>query len=215
MGIATTEYLPLSRVGGAVGYHKDKTLRAEGEPMTVTLAKWSIADYHQMIEGGVLIDRHVELLNGAIVEMPPEGVDHAQSSTDARDVFYDKLRGRALVRDAKPITLPDQGSEPEPDLAIVAPQREVYKTLHHPYPEEIFLLVEYSSTSLAKDRELKRQLYAQAGIQEYWIVNLEDREVIIYRNPAEGDYQSVTTVRSGAITLLAFPDVAIGVNELL
>jgi Uma2 family endonuclease len=183
--------------------------------MTVTLAKWTIEDYHQMIETGLLVDRNVELLNGEIVEMPPEGMDHAQGSTDSRDMFYDKLRGRALIRDAKPITLPDQASEPEPDLAIVEPRREVYGTQHHPYPENIFLLVEYSYATLAKDKEIKRKLYAKAGILEYWIVNLVDRQVIVHRDPQDGDYRSVQTLTSGSITMLAFADVTIDTSDLL
>jgi Uma2 family endonuclease len=183
--------------------------------MTVTLAKWTIADYHQMIEIGLLVDRKVELLNGEIVEMPSEGIAHAQGSSDSRDIFYEKLRGRALVRDAKPITLPDQASEPEPDLAIVEPLRDVYKTQHHPYPGNTFLLVEYSHSSLAKDKELKRKLYAKAKILEYWIVNLKDRQVIVHRDPVDGDYRSVQTLTSGQLTMLAFPDVSIGVDQLL
>jgi Uma2 family endonuclease len=183
--------------------------------MTVTLAKWTLKQYHQMIETGVLAERHVELLNGEIVEMPSEGIEHAQGSTDARDIFYEKLRGRAIVRDAKPITLPEHASEPEPDLAIVEPLREVYKDQHHPYPENIYLLVEYSATSLAKDKETKRRLYAQAGILEYWIVNLQDRQVIVHREAEDGDYRSVQTLTTGSVTLLAFPDVPIGLSELL
>jgi Uma2 family endonuclease len=183
--------------------------------MTVTLAKWTIEDYHQIIETGVLVDRNVELLYGEIVEMPSEGIGHAQGSTDARDMFYDKLRGRALVRDAKPITLTDQASEPEPDLAIVEPLRDIYRIQHHPYPENVFLIVEYSHSSLAKDKELKRLLYAKAGIVEYWIVNLVDRQVIVHRDPVDGDYRSTQTLTSGQITMLAFPDMTIGVDQLL
>jgi Uma2 family endonuclease len=183
--------------------------------MTLTLSKWTLDDYHQMIEIGALADRRVELLNGEIVEMPSEGIEHAQGSTDTRDIFSEKLRGRALVRDAKPITLPAHASEPEPDLAIVEPLREVYKTQHHPYPENIFLLIEYAYTSLAKDQEIKRLLYARAGIREYWIVNLQDREVIVHRDPVDGDYRSVHPLTTGPLTLLAFPDVSIDVNQLL
>jgi Uma2 family endonuclease len=183
--------------------------------MTVTLAKWTIEDYHQMIEAGVLVDRKVELLNGEIVEMPSEGIAHAQGSSDTGDWFREQLQGRAVVRDAKPITLPDQASEPEPDLAIVEPRRDVYKTQHHPYPEDIFLLIEYSYTSLAKDKELKRKLYAKAGILEYWIVNLKDCQVIVHRDPVDGDYRSTQTLTSGSITMLAFSDVAIDIDQLL
>jgi Uma2 family endonuclease len=183
--------------------------------MTVTLAKWTLEDYHQMIESGVLADRPVELLNGEIVEMPSEGIGHAQGSADTGDWLREQLVGRAIVRDAKPITLPEQTSEPEPDLAIVQPLRNLYKTQHHPYPDNIFLLVEYSYASLAKDKTLKRKIYARAGILEYWIVNLKDRQVIVHRNPQADDYQSVQTLTSGTISLLAFPDVTININQLL
>jgi Uma2 family endonuclease len=183
--------------------------------MTVTLAKWTIEDYHQIIETGVLADRNVELLYGEIVEMPSEGIAHAQGSSDTGDLFREKLQTRAVVRDAKPITLPDQASEPEPDLAIVEPLRNIYKTQHHPYPGNIFLLIEYSYSSLAKDKELKRLLYAKAGIIEYWIVNLQDRQVIIHRDPINGDYRSTQTLTSGSIAMLAFPDVSIDVSQLL
>jgi Uma2 family endonuclease len=183
--------------------------------MTVTLAKWSLDEYHQMIESGVLVDRRVELLNGEIVEMPSEGMAHAQGSTDTVDLLREKLQGRALVREGHPITLPAQESEPEPDLAIVEPLRQIYRTEHHPYPENIHLLIEYSSASLAKDKELKRLIYAKAGIIEYWIVNLKDREVIVHREPIDGDYRSIQTLTSGSITMLTFSDVSIDVLTLL
>jgi Uma2 family endonuclease len=182
--------------------------------MTVTLAKWTLEQYHQMIETGVLEDSRVELLNGEIVEMPSEGPDHAYFNTEAADLLRTALVGKAKIRDAKPITLPEHASEPEPDVAVVEPLARVYAK-RHPYPENIYLLVEYSYTSLAKDKILKRKLYAKAGILEYWIVNLKDRQVIVHRDPQADDYQSVQTLTSGTISLLAFPDVTIAVNQLL
>jgi Uma2 family endonuclease len=182
--------------------------------MTVTLAKWTIADYHQIIETGVLADRNVELLNGEIVEMPSEGVAHAHLNTRGRKIFQQLLGDRADVRDAKPITLPEHASEPAPDLAVVQLPDDIYAT-HHPYPENIFLLVEYSYSSLAKDKELKRKLYAKAGIIDYWVVNLQDRQVIVHRDPVDGDYRSTQTLTSGSIAMLAFVDVSIAVDQLL
>lgn len=70
-----------------------------------------------MIAAVILVNRRVELLNGEVVEMPPEGPEHAQQSTDATEYLRTMLGEQAMVRDAKPITLPEQGSEPEPDLA--------------------------------------------------------------------------------------------------
>jgi len=79
----------------------------------------------------------------------------------------------------------------------------------------VFLVIEFSKSSLAKDTDEKRVAYAQAGIQDYWVVNLRDRHIIVYRTPVDGDYQSEQIISSGTITPLLFPDVAIAINPLL
>lgn len=183
--------------------------------MTVTTAKWTLGEYHQMIDMGILEGRRVELLNGEIIEMSPEGPEHAQVSTDAAEYLREQLNQRALVRDAKPITLPISDSEPEPDLAIVQPLREIYRTQHHPYPENIFWVIEYANSSLAKDLDAKRKAYASAGIQEYWVVDLKHRALKVLREPDQGDYQFEQTLTNGNVYPLAFPDVAIAVQQLL
>jgi Uma2 family endonuclease len=86
--------------------------------MSITIAKWSIDQYHELIARGVLDDRKVELLAGVIVETPPEGTPHAFYCGRTVEYLRDLLRNRAEVREAHPITLPNH-SEPEPDVAIV------------------------------------------------------------------------------------------------
>lgn len=86
--------------------------------MTVILAKWTIEDYHRMIASGILENRRVELLKGEVVEMAPEGEPHAYSSHEAGEYLSELLGGRASVRQAKPVTLPND-SEPEPDLFAI------------------------------------------------------------------------------------------------
>lgn len=83
--------------------------------MNVTTAKWTIDDYHRMIQVGLLDDRRVELLNGEIVEMSPEGESHAYYCTATKDYLTKLLGNRATIREAKPITIPTSYSEPEPD----------------------------------------------------------------------------------------------------
>lgn len=146
--------------------------------------------------------------------MPPESPEHAYRSTTTADLLRRKLGDRAWVRDAKPITLPEAASEPEPDIAVVEALGEVYAACH-PYPENVYLLIEYSYSSLAKDTDAKRKLYARSGIQDYWVINLKDRHVVVYRNPQNEDYQLVETLTQGAIVLLAFPDVEISVNSIV
>ncbi|NET33326.1 MAG: Uma2 family endonuclease [Cyanothece sp. SIO1E1] len=183
--------------------------------MTVTTAKWSLEDYHRMIEVGLLAGRQVELLDGEIIEMSPEGPEHAQLSTDTADYLRELLGKRVVVRDAKPITLPESGSEPEPDLAIVEPLREIYRTQHHPYPENIFWLIEYADSSLGKDLDVKRKTYAKAGIREYWVVDLQNRVVKVFREPVDSNYRSEVTLTQGVLYPLAFPEVGVSVRRLL
>jgi len=116
----------------------------------LTTAKWTIADYHSMVAAGILAGRQVELLNGEIVEMPPE--PHAYSSDEAGEYLIYLLGERAKVRQAKPITLLNSNSEPEPDIAVVQRLGREYRE-HHPYGENIFWVIEYSDSSLSKDRE--------------------------------------------------------------
>ncbi|MEM9947863.1 MAG: Uma2 family endonuclease [Cyanobacteria bacterium P01_D01_bin.36] len=179
--------------------------------MTVVAAKWTLEEYHQMIDSGVLENRHVELIKGEIIEMAPEGKPHADFSSKAGNYFVRLLGERAEVRHAKPITLPDQ-SEPEPDVALV---QFIDYLDHHPYPENIFLLIEYSESTLKKDLELKSQIYAEAEIIEYWVVNLKNRSVIVFKELQAGRYTTQSVHTDGSIEPVAFPDLSIPVSNLV
>jgi Uma2 family endonuclease len=167
-----------------------------------------------MIEAGILDDCRVELLRGEIVEMSPEGEPHAFYSTSARDYLIRRLGDRALVRDGKPVTLPILASEPEPDLAIVQPLGREYLN-HHPYPQNIFWVIEFSNSSLKKDLNPKAKIYAAAGLAEYWVANLQAMELVVMRDPLNGEYQLRTTHSRGVIYPLAFPDLEIAVEQLI
>ena len=121
---------------------------------------------------------------------------------------------RATVRPDRPITLPEHDSEPEPDIAVVRPLGRAYLD-HHPYPGDVFWLIEYSDSSLAKDLDEKRQLYAQAQIPEYWVVDLQQPQIVVFRNPGADDYRQTTNVTAGVLTPLAFPDLRFSVQRLL
>lgn len=181
--------------------------------MSVIAAKWSIAQYHQMISAGILENRRVELLKGEIVEMSPEGEPHAYFSSEAGAYLIRLLGDRATIRSAKPITLPNN-SEPEPDIAIVQPLGRTYLE-HHPYPENIFWVIEYSDSTLVKDIETKTKVYAEVGILEYWVVNLKKRQLVIFRDPQDGDYASKFTLTGGTVNPIAFPNVTISVSAIV
>lgn len=180
--------------------------------MTITIAKWTIEQYHELVNTGILDDRRVELLDGDIVEMAPEGMPHAVYCGRTVEYLRELLRDRAKVRETHPITLPNN-SEPEPDVAIVRSPDTQYLA-HHPYPEDIFWLIEYSDTTLAKDIKAKQRIYAQAGILEYWVVNLQASELIVFRDAGNNGYQTETKLNSGSISPLSFPDIEVEVRRL-
>lgn len=181
--------------------------------MTLPTLKWTLDQYHQMIEAGVLNDCRVELLKGEIVQMSPEGSAHANRRIKAQDRLRQLLGDRAQVRPAAPITLPN-GSEPEPDLAIAQPLEDEYDQ-HHPYPENIFWLIEYSNTRLDIDLGIKAEIYAGASIREYWVVNLKDSVLIVFRDPVNGHYRFRQELTQGSINPLAFPDIEVPIAKLL
>ncbi|MCC5612213.1 Uma2 family endonuclease [Nostoc sp. CHAB 5834] len=181
--------------------------------MSVTAAKWTLEEYHHMIKAGILDDRQVELLRGEIVEMSPEWEPHAYSRNEAAEYLAKLLGDQAKVRQDSPITLPNN-SEAEPDIAVVQNLGREY-LFHHPYPENIFWVIEYSQTSLNKDLEIKSKIYAEIGIPEYWVVNLNELQLVVFRYHQNGEYASKQTFTSGTIQPLAFSDVIVSINLIL
>ena len=177
-----------------------------------TLAKWSVDDYHRMIEAGILRDRRVELLAGEIVEMSPETPIHYNTAKRGARYLEELLTGRADVRFNGPITLLD--SEPEPDIAIVRLPESIYNN-RHPEPEDIFWVIEVAKASLKKDLDFKGSIYATAEIQEYWVLDISAKRLIVFREPQNGQYVIEQTFLQGEVIPLAFPDVRILIERLL
>lgn len=180
--------------------------------MTIALYKWTIDRYHQEIDAGIFDEEVVELLQGNIIIMSPQREAHACYSSDAAESLRRLLGDRASVRETKPVTLPND-SEPIPDIAIVrSPLRRYLE--HHPYPSDIFWLIEYSQTTLAKDLGEKKQIYAEAGIGKYWVADLKNSQLKVFRDCLDGYYQTELTLVEGIVSPLAFPDLAIDVRRL-
>ncbi|MEH1820328.1 MAG: Uma2 family endonuclease [Nostoc sp.] len=177
-----------------------------------TLAKWSVDDYHRMVEAGILRDRHLELLAGEIVEMSPETPIHYTTAKRGAKYLEELLSGKADVRFNGPITLSD--SEPEPDIAIVRLPESSYCD-RHPAPQDIFWIIEVAKTSLNNSLEIKAAIYATAEIQEYWVLNLSAKQMIVFRNPQSGKYVEESTLTQGTITPLAFTNISVSIQRLL
>lgn len=136
--------------------------------------KWSIDDYHQMIETGLLEGKPVELLEGEIIEMSPEGVPHRFTSHTVVKYLRSLLTDLAEVFEAHPITL--DNSEPEPDITIARLPETIYAQ-HHPHPQDIYWLIEIANKTLQKDLEEKTITYARNGISEYWVIAFPDLQI--------------------------------------
>lgn len=179
---------------------------------TKTLIRWTVEDYHRLIEKGILHNRQVELLAGEIVEMPPEGPEHSYKTASGAEYLRNCLAGKATIREAHPVTL--TASEPQPDIAVVRGTHEDYRT-RHPQPEEILLLIEISRSTLAYDLGDKKQTYAEAGIDEYWVMDISARELHVFRRPSAGIYTDSQVVNKGSLQLLMLPSVSVTVKTLL
>ena len=175
----------------------------------------SVQDYHQMAESGILRpDERVELLAGQIIKMAAKGTAHRAAISRIEHLLREYLGDSVLICLQDPIRLDDY-SEPEPDVAVVRPDPLYYED-HHPTPAEIFLLIEVADTSLKFDCEVKAPAYSRSGITEYWVLDVNDRKLHVYRSPSANGYQS-ETILAEALTIapLAFPDCVITVQELL
>ena len=168
-----------------------------------------------MAETGVLQpDVRVELLDGEIIDMSPIGPFHSSVVGDLVDLFTHASNRRWLVRSQSPVAL-DKHSEPQPDVLLLKPAPNRYRQ-SHPRPEDVFLLVEVSDTTLALDRDEKLPAYGRAGIVEVWIINLVDQAIEIYREPNFTGYGSKVVLRAGdKAAPHVFPDAALDVAELL
>lgn len=158
---------------------------ATAPPESPTRRRFTVDEYYRMADTGVLPEEeNVELLDGQIYLMSPIGSQHASCVDRLTRLFVLNVGDEAIVRVQNPIRL-SETSEPEPDLALLAPRDDDYKR-QHPHPADVFLVVEVADSSADFDRETKLPLYARAGIPEYWVIALRDNQVHVFRTP-EGD----------------------------
>jgi Uma2 family endonuclease len=173
-----------------------------------------------MVEVGVFPPgERVELIDGEVLQETPQGSLHATALLLAEEALRRAFGGSSHVRVQMPLAV-DPSSEPEPDVSVVPGSLRDYRDAH---PTSALLVVEVADTTLPHDREQKGSLYARAGIAEYWIVNLLDRRVEVYRDPTsmpEARYGwSYRSVRHAApddhLSPLAAPLAHVAVADLL
>ncbi|HEV8586646.1 MAG TPA: Uma2 family endonuclease [Methylomirabilota bacterium] len=182
----------------------------------VVRRRFTVDEYHRMGEAGILNeDDRVELIRGEIVQMSPIGIRHAACVARLNELLIVRLRGRATLWPQNPLTIvPD--SEPQPDIVLLRYRADFYAGIGLPGPDDVALLVEIADASLRYDRRVKGALYAESGVRDYWIVDLEGEAIEIYRDPRHGRFERTERVaRGGTLSPLAFADVELTVADIL
>jgi Uma2 family endonuclease len=177
--------------------------------------RFTVDEYYRLAQAGILQeDERVELLDGLIIEMAPITPRHAACVTRLNRVFGQRLRDFVLVSVHNPIRL-DEHNEPEPDVALLRPKADFYRS-GHPGPTDVRLLIEVADTSEPLELRVKLPLYARSGIAEVWLVDLDKETVGVHREPVPSGFGIARTLRrSEKIAPLAFPELEIAVAEIL
>lgn len=184
--------------------------RAEAE---VDQRRFTVEEYHRMAEIGILQPgERVELIRGVVRPMSPKNRAHVVATTRLYQRLVQSLAGRAAVFKEDPLKLVRLDSEPEPDVLVISsPDIGAYGT----ESAEPLLIVEVGDSSLRYDLDVKAALYAEAGVPEYWVLNLVDRELLVFRSAHDGVYRHRAICREGdRVAAEAWPDVTLELSEL-
>jgi len=185
----------------------------------LTLRRWKRSEYDRLVKLGVFEGDPIELVGGQLIVAEAQSAYHASAIRTVDYALRAVLPAGWIVSVQLPVSLDDE-SEPEPDLVVVPGRPADYR---HAHPARPVLAIEVAESSLAFDRQHKGSLYARAEIQDYWIVNLVDRILEVYRDPGPDAsaaygwrYRSVTTLAPPAVVVpFAFAAVHIAVADLL
>jgi Uma2 family endonuclease len=162
---------------------------------------FSLEEFERVVEaGGFDEDARIELIRGEIVDRAPIGFEHGMAVAKLNRLFIGLLGDSAIVWVQSPVQIAPN-SRPEPDLALL--KGHDYGANRPVTASDLLLVVEVSDTTLTYDRTVKGPLYAQAGIPEYWIVNLQDKVIEVYTGPSGGRYDDAKQVKRG--NALALP----------
>ncbi|MFN8491489.1 MAG: Uma2 family endonuclease [Caldilineaceae bacterium] len=213
-------------LGGLIIWNTDRTDMDQVQKATflyteLPLRRFSLTEYQELIAAGLLAeDEQLELIDGLILEMSPINPKHAACLDALSEILTIKLYKQAKIRVQSPIALELHSSQPQPDLTIAKLRPDGYWQ-QHPRENEILLILEVSDSTLEKDRDEKLDLYAQASVPEYWIANLVDEQIEVYRDPmlsatGKAIYKTKITYMHGqTLAPLKFPECVIAVDEVM
>jgi Uma2 family endonuclease len=185
---------------------------AQQPQLALTRRRFTVEEFYRLAEVGVLHeDDRIELIDGELIEMAAIGVPHADTVATLTDLAADLIGTGARISVQNPIHLGPR-TEPQPDLALIRRRRY---SVTHPTPVDIFLVIEVADSSLNYDRDVKVPLYAEAGIAEVWIVNLNGRTIERYSSPRDGRYTQIAIAAPGdTLTSLSLPAFIVPVAQV-
>lgn len=182
---------------------------------TLTRHRFTVEEYNELIGFGVLGEnQRVEFIRGEVIDKMPIGELHLFCVNQLNRILNRQVGDDVIVSVQNPIRLED--SEPEPDVALLRPRDDSYRSAK-PQGKDALLVIEVADTSLEIDRDIKCSLYAEAGIPEYWIVNLLDGCVEVHRHPQpDGTYRQIQVLRDGqTVRVEALPNCTVEVSQLV
>ena len=194
---------------------KLETLEVDAAEVELARRRFTAAEFLRLVEIGVLAEGdRVELIQGDLIEMSPIYITHIATLNRLVWLLSNALGKQVILSVQNPVQL-SEDNLPQPDVAIFRFQEEFYSE-QHAKPEDILLIIEVADTSLRYDQRVKSKLYGTAGIADYWIVNLPERQIEVYREPRPNGYRTVTTYAPGeTLSPLAFPDVVLQVEQIM
>ena len=187
--------------------------------MSTAMQEWprrhriTVEHFYRMADAGLFeADERVELINGEIIDMPPMGSRHASALEQLTTALVIAAGVRAIVRAQLPLRLGDD-SEPQPDIAVVAPRADRYRS-SHPMAGDALLVIEISDATLRYDRDVKVPMYARYSVPAVWIVDLKANQLHAYAAPRDGTYTHEASVL-GRRALAVLSDVSVDLSNLL
>ena len=185
-------------------------LRGSTEEPMLSLRRLTIEEYHRLGEAGILHPNdRIELIDGLLVQMAPIGPEHQFIVEELIEIFTKQKRGRFKVGPGRPIPVADF-NEPQPDMVLF--KTDAGTRTRHTSPQEVYLVIEVSDTTVRYDSGKKLLAYENARIPEYWIVDVPAGAVRVFRL-TEGKYEE-TRYTEGSVTVQAFPDVMVRLEDL-
>ena len=185
-----------------------------GAPQTIPRRTLTVDEYHKIGDAGVLSpEDRIELIEGEMIEMAPIGARHFAMVNKLCALLVAAVGNKGIVSVQNPIVLPPR-NEPQPDIAILKPRADYYKSLL-PGAQDVLLLNEVADTTLEYDRDAKIPTYAQHAIPEVWLVNVQTNSLSIFLDPSHKGYRRLLTPQVGDHVIPhLLPTVRVSVTEI-